>query len=77
MRNNIKHTFSLRVNNDKVYESLKKISKKRGYRSVNKLINDILKEAVNKEGSLPDIFYKTKEVDKYIKFKREDIYDRV
>ncbi len=73
---NVKHTFSLRVNNIEIYESLKQISKKRGYRSVNKLINDILKEAVSKEATLPGIFYKTKEVDKYIKLKREDIYDR-
>ena len=74
---NVKHTFSLRVNNSEIYESLKQISKKRGYRSVNKLINDILKETVYKESTLPDIFYKTKEVDKYIKFKREDIYGRL
>ncbi|MCL4546844.1 MAG: hypothetical protein M1576_03800 [Deltaproteobacteria bacterium] len=73
---NVKHTFSLRVDNTEIYESLKQISKKRGYRSVNKLINDILKEAVSKEATLPGIFYKTKEVDKYIKLKREDIYDR-
>ena len=39
---NVKHTFSLRVNNIGIYESLKQISKKKGYRSVNKLINDIL-----------------------------------
>ncbi|MHB8232539.1 MAG: hypothetical protein ACYDDB_06535 [bacterium] len=74
---NVKHTFSLRVNNDYIYESLKKISKKRGYRSVNKLINDILNEVVIKEESLPDIFYKTRNVDKYIKFNREEIYDRL
>jgi hypothetical protein len=74
---NVKHNFSLRVNNIEIYESLKQISKKRGYRSVNKLINDILEEAVSKEATLPGIFYKTKEVDKYIKFKREDIYDRL
>ncbi len=73
---NVKHTFSLRIDNTEIYESLKQISKKRGYRSVNKLINDILKEAVSKEATLPGIFYKTKEVDKYIKLKREDIYDR-
>ena len=70
-----KHTLTLRIEEGR-FIALRQLAEEKGYKSLNRFINEALESLLKEKETLPKAFRKPLKVESYHPYRRDELHER-